>query len=137
MTGRVVFFWDFDAQWGADRSRAPGGAKSWGNQEFINTQRLLELLTEVQIKACFAIVGAVALPGDRPYHDPLLVRRISESGHEIASHGFKHEWLPGLGREKLGQMLRESKDTLEQCIGKAVTTFVPPYNQPFDYLSRG
>jgi hypothetical protein len=26
-----------------------------------------------------------------------------------------------------------SKDALEQCIGDSVQTFVPPYNQPFDY----
>ena len=30
-------------------------------------------------------------------------------------------------------MLARSKQALEDCIGAPVTSFVPPYNQPFDY----
>ena len=44
-----------------------------------------------------------------------------------------HEWLPALKRRELLETLRASKDALEQCIGASVVTFVPPYNQPFDY----
>jgi len=101
--------------------------------EFDNTERLLELHARFNIPACFAIVGAAALPGGRPYHDPGQLRRIHAHGHEIASHSFRHEWLPGLGRRALLETLRDSKDALEQCVGAAVMTFVPPYNQPFDY----
>jgi len=137
MAAKVIIFWDFDAQWGADRSRSPGGVKEWGMRDFINTERLLDVLEHAEVKACFAIVGATALRGKRPYHDPALVRRIANTGHEIASHGMKHEWLPGLGESKLCQVLRESKDALEQCIGNRVTSFVPPFNQPFDYFIRG
>jgi hypothetical protein len=59
------------------------------------------------------------------------------AGHEIASHAFTHEWLPALGRQSLLRTLRNSKDALEQCIGAPVVSFVPPFNQPFDFASAG
>src|ERR1700752_3269800 len=82
----VLFFWDYDTQWGADRSRANGGPKSWGEFEFENTDRILELHQEFGVNACFAVVGAAALPGERPYHDPNQIRRIHAAGHEVGSH---------------------------------------------------
>jgi peptidoglycan/xylan/chitin deacetylase (PgdA/CDA1 family) len=135
--GRVVVFWDYDTQWGADadRERRAQAASGRGHLEFAATDRLLELHDQYGIPACFAVVGAAALPGARPYHDPVQIRRIHAGGHEIASHSFRHEWLPGLGRAALHETLARSKDALEQCIGDAVVSFVPPYNQPFDYAA--
>jgi peptidoglycan/xylan/chitin deacetylase (PgdA/CDA1 family) len=89
------------------------------------------------VPACFAVVGAAALPGERPYHDPAQVRRIHEAGHEVASHAFRHEWLPGLARPALVETLARSRDALQQCIGAPVTAFVPPFNQPFDSWRHG
>lgn len=133
---RLLFFWDYDTQWGADRSRILGGPKDWGRLEFENTERLLELHAEYEVPACFAVVGSAALPGERPYHDPGQIRRIQAAGHEVASHSHRHEWLPGLNAEALKETLLSSKQALEQCLGSPVTAFVPPWNQPFDYLRR-
>src|SRR5436189_6081791 len=130
--GTFVMFWDYDTQWGADRSRSGGGAKTWGHKEFENTERLLDLHGQFSVPACFAVVGAAALPGARPYHDPAQIRRIHAAGHEVASHSFRHDWLPALGRDALIETLRRSKETLEDCIGAPVTSFVPPFNQPYD-----
>jgi hypothetical protein len=131
----VFFFWDYDTQWGADRSRISTRQKDWGPLEFSGTDTLLELHQRYEIPACFAVVGAAALPGVRPYHDPEQIRRIHEAGHEVASHSFKHEWLPQLDRKSLIETLQRSKDAIEQCIGDEVVSFVPPFNQPFDYPS--
>src|SRR5207253_2920384 len=84
-----------------------------------------------------AVVGAAAIAGERPYHDPAQIRRIHAAGHEIASHSYRHEWLPGIGTTALRDTLQRSKAALEQCIGAPVVTFVPPYNQPFDYAAVG
>jgi len=132
----VMLFWDYDTQWGADRSRSGGGPKDWGPLEFENTERLLDLHAELGVPACFAVVGAAALPGEQPYHDPRQIQRINEAGHEVASHSFQHEWLPGLSPVELRETLRKSKDALEQCIGSRVCAFVPPFNQPFDFPQR-
>lgn len=134
---QLLFFWDYDTQWGADRSRSIGGPKAWGPLEFQNTERLLELHAEHDVPACFAVVGAAALPGERPYHDPDQIRRIQKAGHEIASHSLRHEWLPGLSVPELKATLTQSKDALEQCLGVPVVSFVPPFNQPFDYPGGG
>jgi peptidoglycan/xylan/chitin deacetylase (PgdA/CDA1 family) len=134
-TGKVVFFWDVDTQWGADRSRSPGGPKSWGGLDFDNLDRLLELHAAYEAPACFAVVGSAALAGEHPYHGPEKIRALARAGHEIASHSHRHEWLPGLDREALRESLGASRRALEQCIGAPVVTFVPPFNQPFDFPS--
>ncbi len=133
---RCAIFWDYDTQWGADRSRLKAVGSGAGMQEFVHTERILELHALYGIPACFAVVGAAALPGARPYHDPAQVRRMHQEGHEVASHSFRHEWLPGLGQGALHQTLRQSRDALEQCLGAPVVTFVPPWNQPRDYIGR-
>ena len=133
---RLMVFWDYDTQWGGDRSRAGAGRRDWGALEFPNTESLLEVHARHSIPACFAVVGAAALPGDRPYHDPAQIRRIHAAGHEVGSHSFHHDWLPGLTPAEARRTLKSSKDALEQCIGHAVTSFVPPYNQPFHYPQR-
>lgn len=130
---RLLLFWDYDTQWGWDRSRMKPKAAPWGALEFEHTERLLELHALYEVPACFAVVGAAALEGDRPYHDPAQIRRIHGAGHEVGSHSFRHEWLPGLSRAELRETLHRSKAALEQCIGAPVTAFVPPFNQPFDY----
>lgn len=135
--GTLMMFWDYDTQWGGDRSRGAGGPKLWGDLDFENTERLLELHATYHVPACFAVVGAAALPGERPYHDPRQIRAIAHAGHEVASHAMRHEWLPGLDRAELIETLRTSKDSLEQCTGMRVLSFVPPYNQPFDYPAGG
>jgi hypothetical protein len=134
--GILLLFWDYDTQWGADRSRSRSRDTSWGPLEFEGAERVFELLAEHDMRACFAVVGAAALPGKRPYSDPDQIRRMHALGHEVASHSFRHDWLPALAPAALMSTLRESKDALEQCIGATVQTFVPPYNQPFDYPAR-
>ena len=133
----LLVFWDYDTQWGADRSRNPRSTKDWGALDFEYSERLLELHEQYDVAACFAVVGAAALEGTRPYHDPSQIRRIHAAGHEIASHAHRHEWLPGLSRTLLRATLAESRDALEQCIGDRVRTFVPPFNQPFDFARVG
>jgi hypothetical protein len=130
----LLLFWDYDTQWGGDRSRSPGGPKAWGKLEFENTEQLLDIHARYEIPSCFAVVGAAALPGKHPYHDPAQIRRIHSSGHEVGSHSFRHDWLPGLNRRALKETLSWSKDALEQCIGASIVSFVPPWNEPRDYL---
>lgn len=130
--GTCLIFWDYDTQWGADRSRS-SGQKNWGPLDFDYSEILLEILGDFGFSTCFAVVGAAALEGSRPYHDPAQIRRIHAAGHEIASHSLYHEWLPSLSWTPLLETVSRSKVVLEQCIGDKVTTFVPPFNQPFDY----
>lgn len=133
--GRIMMFWDYDTQWGVDadhRRGLPAHADN-GHLEFAHTERLLELHAEFGVSACFAVVGAAALAGARPYHDPAQIQAIHAAGHEVGSHSHRHDWIPGLSGEALLETLRRSREALEDCIGAPVTAFVPPYNQPFDH----
>ncbi|ALP54099.1 polysaccharide deacetylase [Candidatus Tenderia electrophaga] len=49
-----------------------------------NTQRILDLFDQHSVKATFFMLGWVA------ERYPGLIKRIVESGHELASHGYEH-----------------------------------------------
>ncbi len=63
--------------------------------------RLLDLLAELQIKGTFFTVGTLAA------EQPELIRRIADSGHEIAYHSRSH--VP-LEQETAERLLREGRD---------------------------
>lgn len=134
--GTLLMFWDYDTQWGRDRSRLRRDPGWQGIDEFTCTERLLELHGTHNVPACFAVVASAALPGERPYHDPDQIRAIHAAGHEVASHTMRHEWIPGLSPLELRDNLRSSRRIIEECIGAPVTTLVPPYNRPFDCPPR-
>ena len=46
---------------------------------------ILDLLDKYQVKATFFAPGYVA------EHNPDVIRRIDEAGHEIGNHGYTHE----------------------------------------------
>jgi polysaccharide deacetylase family protein (PEP-CTERM system associated) len=50
-----------------------------------NTERILKLLAEHDVRATFFVLGWVA------ERYPALVRAIAEQGHEIGTHGYWHE----------------------------------------------
>ena len=75
-----------------------------------NTQQLLDLFDEVQVKATFFVLGWVA---DR---NRGLVKEIAERGHEVACHGYSHQLIynqtPAVFRE---ETIR-SKALLEEIV---------------------
>lgn len=71
-----------------------------------NTQRILRLLAEYDVRATFFILGWVA---DR---HPELVKEIATSGHEIASHGYWHELLYRQTPDEFAADLRLSLDAI-------------------------
>ena len=85
-----------------------------------NTDRLLEIFDDAGVKATFFVLGWVA------ERFPDLVRRISESGHEIASHGFAHRLIYDQTPAAFRDDVRTSKDLLEEVTGKTVNGFRAP-----------
>lgn len=55
------------------------------------------------------------------------VRALIERGHEIGSHGLKHDDLAGMGAAGVAAELEESRAALE-ALGARVTSFAPPYS---------
>ncbi|HAT51249.1 MAG: DUF3473 domain-containing protein [Nitrospirae bacterium] len=79
-----------------------------------NTDRILEMMAQRDIHATFFILGWIA------ERYPALVRRISDQGHEIASHGMHHIRVTLQSPEVFFQDVQECKHKLEDVCGQQV-----------------
>lgn len=72
-----------------------------------NTQRLLDLFDEYEVKATFFVLGWVA------EHTPDLVKAIADRGHEVACHGFSHQLVYNQSPEVFREETLRAKQLLE------------------------
>jgi polysaccharide deacetylase family protein (PEP-CTERM system associated) len=79
-----------------------------------NTERLLQLFDDAKVKATFFTLGWVA------ERYPVLIRRIAEGGHEVASHGYEHARVDSQNPEAFRADVRRSRRILEDAGGCAV-----------------
>ena len=82
-----------------------------------NTDQILSMLQSADAKATFFTLGWVA----KRY--PALVRRIVESGHEVASHGLEHRRADSQSRGEFLADLKDSKSLLEDVSGVAINGY--------------
>jgi polysaccharide deacetylase family protein (PEP-CTERM system associated) len=85
-----------------------------------NTERILDLFDEGQIKATFFILGWVA------ERYPRLVRRITERGHEPACHSYWHRLIYKLTPEDFREDTVRAKDCIEQAAGAPIYGYRAP-----------
>ena len=85
-----------------------------------NTELILDLFDERQIKGTFFILGWVA------ERYPKLVRRITERGHEPACHSYWHRLIYKLTPEEF----REDTQRAKNCIEQAAATPIYGYRAP-------
>jgi polysaccharide deacetylase family protein (PEP-CTERM system associated) len=79
--------------------------EDWHSMEYrveANTDRLLQLFSDRNVKATFFTLGWVA------ERSPELVRRIQSAGHEIASHGYSHQLVYDQSRDVFREETRRS-----------------------------
>jgi polysaccharide deacetylase family protein (PEP-CTERM system associated) len=79
-----------------------------------NTQRLLDLFDEGQVRATFFVLGWVA---ERAQD---LVRDIASRGHEVACHGFSHQLVYNQSQDTFREETLRSKALLEDIIQSPV-----------------
>jgi polysaccharide deacetylase family protein (PEP-CTERM system associated) len=85
-----------------------------------NTDRILEIFDERQVRATFFVLGWVA------ERFPDLVRRIAWAGHEIASHGYAHRLVYDQRPAAFREDVRRAKALLESTAGVPVLGFRAP-----------
>ena len=85
-----------------------------------NVELLLDLLARHETSATFFVLGWIA------ERQPHVVRRLAESGHEIASHGSWHRRVMTLAPEEFRADIRTAKATLEHASGQRVTGYRAP-----------
>lgn len=92
----------------------------WPSRVGASVDLLLALFETHQQRGTFFVLGHVAK------QHPQLARRISEAGHEVASHGTGHDRLHNLTPDQFREDLLASKKLLEDQTGKPVIGYRAP-----------
>lgn len=82
---------------------------------------ILDLLRQHSSRGTFFILGPIAL------EHPDLVRRIATEGHEIGCHGWSHDLLYTMTRERFRDETKRNKDVLEDLTNRPVTAYRAAY----------
>ena len=85
-----------------------------------NTERLLEILEEQNVRATFFILGWIAR------RHPALVEKIHATGHEIACHGDMHDLCYEQGPDRFEEDLRRARDSLSDLLGIPILGYRAP-----------
>lgn len=85
-----------------------------------NAEKIVEILSETDTKATFFILGWIA------NKFPKLVKKIHQSGHEVASHGFMHQLIHRQSKDKFRKDIRRAKQIIEDIIEEPVTGYRAP-----------
>lgn len=98
-----------------------------------NCNEILDLFAEAGVKATFFTLGWVA-----QRHGPLL-RRITDAGHEMASHGWDHGRVFRMDRKAFGEDLAKSRKAIEDACGQRITGYRAPsfsidHRTPWAYM---
>ena len=85
-----------------------------------NTEAILSILKEYNIKATFFIIGQNA------EKDPDRIYRIYEEGHELGNHSYTHRYMTQLSKEETISEVQKTEDILVKITGTKPTVFRPP-----------
>jgi polysaccharide deacetylase family protein (PEP-CTERM system associated) len=77
-------------------------------------EKILTIFSEANVKATFFTLSWIA------ERHPILIRKIVDSGHELASHGISHVRATQQDYDAFKQDITISKDVLEDISGQAV-----------------
>lgn len=91
---------------------------AWPSRVVPATERILDLLGPV--RATFFILGDVAR------RNPRVVQRIARAGHEIASHGDRHQRVDQMTPDDFRDDVRTARQRIEGLIGRRVTAYRAP-----------
>lgn len=79
-----------------------------------NVDQILEMFAAAGIQATFFTLGWIV------EREPALIRRVAESGHEVASHGYDHTRVHQQDPETFRDDVSRTKNLLEDVTGKRV-----------------
>lgn len=86
----------------------------------INLEKILNLLSKYNVTATFFTLGYIA------ERFPLLIKKIHDSNHEVASHGYAHSLCYSLNYLELYTDIKKSKQIIESIIGTKIYGYRAP-----------
>jgi len=99
----------------------PANWTSYEQRVDYGTNLILDFLSEHKSTATFFILGDIAK------RNPLLIKKIFNHGHEIASHGYAHKFIYNQTATEFRDDLKKSIDLLSDLTGKEIISFRAPY----------
>ena len=85
-----------------------------------NVDKILHLFEKYDVKATFFVVGYIA---DK---NPALIKKIADSGHELAAHGYFHRRIFDMTPEEFENDLLKAKKAIEAVSGKKILGYRAP-----------
>ncbi len=79
--------------------------------------KILEVLSEHNVKATFFVLGFVAKM------NPKLIRKLVDIGHEVGSHGLEHKMVTTQTPDEFLRDIKEAKKIIEDATGKEVNAY--------------
>jgi hypothetical protein len=114
---------DLDNQWSYMKTHGDEGWQSFPSYLDIVIPRVLSFLKERDIKITFFIVGQDA----SLEKNHAALKMITDAGHEIGNHSFKHEpWLHLYSEEEVDYELAIAEENIENATGKRPIGFRGP-----------
>ena len=98
---------------------------AWGNED---TQQLIDILAEYQVKATFFVVG------DWVDKYPESVKALHDAGHEVMNHSNTHAHYNSLTAEEIIADVEACNDKIEAVTGVRPTLIRCPYGEYDDHV---
>ena len=98
---------------------------AWGNED---TQQLIEILDQYQVKATFFVVG------DWVDKYPESVKALHDAGHEVMNHSNTHAHYNSLTAEEIIADVEACNDKIEAVTGVRPTLIRCPYGEYDDHV---
>lgn len=139
MPANVILIWDYDSPIATITTTRPYNYNfEKCLQESKDVDTILDCAKSGSVDMTFAVVGFGAEPSVYPFDIREKIKKIHGHGHEIASHSWKHEWIPHLSGYQLEKTIERSKYILEECLGMkdSIKGFVPPHDRPMSWPAR-
>ncbi|TCP24202.1 polysaccharide deacetylase family sporulation protein PdaB [Scopulibacillus darangshiensis] len=93
---------------------------SWGD---VQVEPILKTLKREKVKATFFISGEWA----ERHKD--IVEKIVKDGHEIASHGYRHQSYTGMEPNEIRKDIQLANQAIKKAIGKKPNLLRPPFGK--------
>ena len=123
------FTLDFEEWFDAENVKPYVDARDITHSSMYVMDQILEFLESRQIRGTFFCLGKTA------QENRSLITKISDHGHEVASHGWSHTLLTKLSREQTFDELSKTKALLEDLTGTEIVGYRSPcfsYNEHVD-----
>jgi len=114
---------DLDNKWSYMKTHGDSGWESFPSYLDVIVPRVLDFLRERNLKITFFVVGQdAALEKNHA-----ALKQISEAGHEIGNHSFRHEpWLHLYSKDEFNDELDRAEEAIFTATGKRTKGFRGP-----------